>query len=206
MRQMWSYVDSASIRIGDDILEVKGGTQESRGFWVNGVATTDEETVKLANKYSVMIEYPSLKSSEFTIKLGGEETIVIKTWNAMVSVHFNHVSSGRFGKSVGMMGAFPTGSKLGRDGITNVDDFNKFGQEWQVLQTEPKLFHEVGDVPQPPSKCEIPTSADMRRRLNEVSMSVEDAKLACSRVDPAVFDMCVFDVTVSNDKDMVGAY
>ena len=29
MRQMWSYIDSASIRIGDDILEVKGGTQES---------------------------------------------------------------------------------------------------------------------------------------------------------------------------------
>jgi len=206
MHKMFSYVDGASVRIGDTILEVKGGRPEKRGFWVNGVATAEDETVKLSGKYPVVIEELGEKSRKSTIRLGGDETIEIQTWNAMVRVNFKNASSNKFDKSLGMMGAFSTGEKLARDGITEVHDFNKFVQEWQVLPTEPKLFHEVGGVPQSTASCDIPSSSDMRRRLGEVSITAEEAETACSQVEPALFDMCVFDIMVSNDKDLVGAY
>ena len=42
-----------------------------------------------------------------------------------------------------MMGRFETGEMIGRDGSTVFEDANAFGQEWQVLDTEPKLFVEL---------------------------------------------------------------
>jgi len=204
----FSYVDSVSVRIGDDTLEVKGGKEG--GFWINSEqgANIDnvEEAVVLSGKFPVAIEQLSEKSREFRINLGGDEAIVMKTWNALVRVSISNASSKNFGTSLGMMGAFSTGGKLGRDGITNIEDFNMFGQEWQVLQTEAKLFHEIGNAVQSPSRCEIPSSSDMRRRLREASVTVEEAKMACDRVGPAEFDLCMFDVMASNDKDLAGAY
>jgi len=211
MNQKFSYVDSASIRIGEDILEVKGGKQEeNRGFWINSVqGTGNEEMMKLSGKYSVRMEELSKKSRQFTINLGGkdkETKIVIKTWNAMVRVSFENATSEHFGASLGMMGAFLTGERVARDGVTSIDDVNSFGREWQVLPSESKLFHGVDDVPQSPTHCEIPSSADMRRRLGEINMPMKEAEVACARVDPSDFDLCVFDVMASNNKDFAGAY
>merc|ERR1719410_174579 len=105
------------------------------------------------------------------------------------------------------MGAFSTGEKLGRDGVTIFNDSDKFGQEWQVLPTESKLFHENGDeIVQAPAQCEIPSKSEMRRRLDDGLLTIEEAKMACSRTNPEDFDMCVFDVMVSNDKNFAGAY
>lgn len=204
MKSMFSYVDSASMRIGDDTLEVRGGKEG--GFWLNGEQGANiDTTVSLSGKFLVEIEDQSEKSRQFSINLGGNEAIVITTWNAMVRVSINQASSDHFGTSVGLMGAFSTGEKLGRDGMTNIDDFNLFGQEWQVLPTEAKLFHEIGGV-QSPSRCEIPSAFEMRRRLGNASITVEEAKMACSRVNPTEYEMCIFDVMASNDKDFAGAY
>jgi len=205
MQEKFSYVDGVSVRIGEDTLEVKGGADG--GFWMNGKQETNISLHRsLSDKFPVVIEQLSEKSQKFTIKLGGDEGIAIKTWNALVRVSINNASSEHFGTSFGMMGAFATGEKFGRDGITNIDDFNKFGQEWQVLATEAKLFHEDGNAVLSPSRCEIPSGSEMRRRLGEASMTAEEAKIACSRVEPAEFDLCVFDVMASNDKDLAGAY
>jgi hypothetical protein len=201
MVERFSYVDGASVRIGDDTLEVKGG--KNGGFWINGEQRAEEAV--LSGKFPVAIKKVNDKSSEVTIKLGGTEAIVITTWNAMVRVSISHASSEHFGTSVGMMGAFPAGEKLGRDGVI-IDDFDKFGQEWQVLTTEPKLFHEIANAVLSPARCEIPNRSEMRRRLGAASLTVEEAKMACSRVNPDEFDLCIFDVMASNDKDLAGAY
>ena len=83
-----------------------------------------------------------------------------------------------------------------------------FGQMWQVLPSEPMLFHNV-EGPQAPEKCHIPDAADARKRLRrrlKDSISEEDARLACSRVDPSDFDVCVFDVMATDDLEVPGAY
>lgn len=205
MRGMFSYVDSAAVRIGDDTLEVKGG--KDGGFWLNGEEGANiDSTVSLVSKFPLVIKKLSEKSRQFIINLGDEEAIVITTWNAMVRVSIKDASSENFGKSTGLMGTFYTGEKIGRDGITNIDDFIMFGQEWQVLPTEVKLFHEIGGAVQSPARCEIPSMSKMRRRLGDASVTVGEAEMACSRVDPAESELCIFDVIASNDKDLAGAY
>jgi hypothetical protein len=208
MNEKFSYVDSASVRIGDNTLEVRGGKED--GLWMNSEQVVDidndKEAFVLSDKFPVAIEKLSEKSKEVRINLGGAEAIVIRTWNKMVRVSISHATNENFGTSLGMMGAFSTGAKLGRDGITNIEDFNIFGQEWQVLPTEAKLFHEIGDAVQSPAQCEIPSSSQMRRRLSKASVTVEEAKIACDGVAPADLDLCMFDVMASNDKNLAGAY
>jgi hypothetical protein len=210
MFKMYSYVDSASVRIGNDTLEVKGGEKDI--IWMNGEQVVDiddnEDAIVLSSKFPVSIKKLSERSTEVRINLGGNEEIVIKTWGKMVRVSVSHASSENFGTSVGMMGAYSTGAKLGRDGITKIEDSNIFGQEWQVLPTEAKLFHEIGDTVQSPVSCEIPSSHEMRRRLLEATVTLEEAKMACDHwgVAPAEFDLCTFDIMATNDVDSAGAY
>merc|ERR1719491_2267566 len=88
MQERFSYVDGASVRIGDDTLEVKGG--EEGGYWINGERGADiyndEEVAVLSGKFTVAIKKVNDKSREVTINLGGNEATVITTWNAMVRV------------------------------------------------------------------------------------------------------------------------
>jgi hypothetical protein len=205
--RMWSYVSAAAVRIGRDTLEVAGGTKNN--YWVNGnkgdEVSQSTTLPTLMSGHAVQFKQVSSKSREFVIDLSDAIKVSIKTWNGYVSLKFDGASEETFGQSVGLLGAFPHGTKLSRDNSTVFEDLNAFGQEWQVLATEPKLFHNV-EGPQAPEKCEVPSSLQMRRRLGESLISKEDAQLACSRVNEDDFDLCVFDVMATNDREAVGAY
>merc|ERR1712183_1021877 len=125
-----------------------------------------------------------------------------KTWKDMVRVDMvvNHEKE-TFKGSLGLMGSYPEGTMLGRDGKTPYADLSKFGQEWQALSSESKLFRVV-DGPQYPSKCVLPTKEVMRRRLGRSNISREEAEIAClhSAVNEEEFDLCVFDVMAIGDK------
>jgi len=139
------------------------------------------------------------------INLGEEEKIVIGTWNVFVRIQFEHAKSKHFESSSGLMGSFSGSIKLARDNKTVLEDFNVFGQAWQVLRSEPKLFHTIKG-PQHPHKCDIPSDIEMRRRLAESDLTLKEAKKACKNVNNDVFDLCVFDLMATNDVSMVGAY
>merc|ERR1711862_1024796 len=101
-----------------------------------------------------------------------------------------------------------TGKTLGRDGSTAMDDFTEFGDEWQVLPSEPRLFHEF-ENPQFPELCIKPEDprGERRRRLAESSISIEQAEAACkSLADPLSIKDCVYDILATQDLDMVGAF
>eukprot|EP00980_Cylindrotheca_fusiformis_P024842 scaffold12584_cov58-Cylindrotheca_fusiformis.AAC.1 len=77
-----------------------------------------------------------------------------------------------------MLGNFSTGQTLARDGITAMDDFTLFGQEWQVLPSENMMFHEIAE-PQFPKKCIEPDDPrGQRRRLDENAVQEEEAEKA----------------------------
>jgi len=114
------------------------------------------------------------------------------------------------------MGSFPTGIKMGRDGTTEMQNVNDFGQEWQVgrggggsdddTDSDPRLFHNF-EGPQFPSHCELPSTSALRRRLAQSEISREQAEIACSSVDNKEnFDLCVFDVMATSDEGAVEAY
>jgi len=210
---IWSYISSAAIRIGNDTLEIVGGRGDTK-FWINGVpgenseisnANDETELTSTISGYPIIFKQINKKQREFVVKLGKGDKIVFNTWNTFVGVHIRKANKEHFQKSVGLMGSFPEGLKLARDNTSIIDDLDVFGQEWQVLASEPKLFHNI-EGPQHPIGCEIPTNMEMRRRLGESTVTIEEAKKACANVNADVTDLCVFDIMATGDESMVGAY
>jgi len=198
--KMWSYVSSAVFRIGDHVLEVTGAGDEAK-YWVDGVENPEE--LGDLSGYSISFEHVQKKQYKFVVTLD-IGSVVIETFKDMVRVDFHDVAEKDFGKSLGLLGTFRKGERVGRDKMP-IEDIYEFGQEWQVLASEDMLFHNV-DGPQAPKKCINPVAKSGRRRLEEFSISQEDAKTACARVSPSDFDMCVFDVLATNDLEIPGAY
>jgi hypothetical protein len=278
LRRDMSYISSAALKIGSDLLEV-----ESQGvYYLNGelgaelpdafsgfafsythttdkhptdkqqlvfevekfshTHATDKEDVfemddfsRSASSYSLDKEHvfkvddfsrfassntqsteatestqPTDKQHVFEVYLGGRERIKIKTYKDFVSVLIEQGKSEHFLHSVGLMGDFRNGDKIARDVKTVLDDANAFGQEWQVLDTEPSLFHALR-LPQHPQKCIMPTPAQvsqLRRRLAETSSADElAAEKVCAHWGEGKDD-CIFDVLTTGDLEMavMGAY
>jgi hypothetical protein len=204
MRRDMSYISSAALRIGTDILEV-----ESQGlYYLNGVAGADLPSE--FGGFEILHTQPTDKQHIFEVHFGGRERIKIKTYKDFVSVLVEEGEGKHFSKSVGLMGDFAVGHMIARDGKTIIDDANTFGQEWQVLDSEPKLFQTVR-FPQHPQVCTMPTPAQgtsqLRRRLSESSVDELAAEKACEHWGEGKDD-CVFDVLTTGDLDMavVGAY
>lgn len=223
--KQWSYVSTAVISIGVETFEVSG-LHDGDTYWLNGINGENTHNNKGNEKEELSIagypiEYRKVHAyvREYVIKLRTEESIVIKTWKDFVRVDF--VGAAReedFKGSYGLMGAFPTGKKIGRDLTTEIQNVNEFGQEWQVGRAagrisdddnaypDPQLFHEI-EGPQFPSRCILPTTTALRRRLAKSEVSREQAETACSHiVDQTEFDLCVFDVIVTDDQDSANAY
>lgn len=203
----WSYIDTAVLNIGGETLEVRGG-ENTNEFWVNGVqGNAGLENGMLPETIAGFpISFDWLKGDRrrFIVDLGNGEQVSFKTFKYFVRVNVLAKSEENFKSSVGLMGTYPEGKKVGRDLVSEVKDYDEFGQEWQVLPGEPMLFHNVEGA-QAPMKCEMPIMST-QRRLAESTISLEEAEIACSRVNEDDRDACIFDVLATEDKDMAGAY
>lgn len=220
--KQWSYISTAVIRIGVETFEVSG-RKDGDTYWINGIegnssGDTDDVLWEKGNNiagYPITFRKIHSTQREYVIDLGNHnEKIVFKTWKDFVRIDVVNPRDEDFTGSVGLMGSYPNGDMAGRDlknlslKKTNngVKDWNTFGQEWQVLSSDPKLFHSM-DGPQHPTRCELPTKASLRRRLSESEISREQAELACySIVNEEERDLCIFDVMATNDKSTVNAY
>jgi len=209
--RFWSYIRSAAIRIGDDILEVRGsGDNDSAfNFWHNFQYQKEMKTI---GGFPITINKSTARymKHRFTIDLDSKypgQKIQITTWKEFVAVDFKNASAEAFGKSVGMLGDFMTGHTLSRDGRV-LHDFHEYGDEWQVHPTDDMLFHNV-EKPQFPTKCMMPEDprGQRRRRLDESSVTEEQAEAACaSLTDPLDRKDCVYDILATQDTTMAGAY
>merc|ERR1712238_435619 len=168
-------------------------------YIINGnVHQGNNDDLMMLSGYPIIYSKKNKKQQTFRLNLGNLEAIVIKTWNSFVSEHFED--------STGLMGSFPDGVLLARDNLTIIDDANRFGQEWQVMETEKRLLHQVQGPQQPLKKCEIPSNLDMRRRLGEKTITEEKAKTACNGVEANSIDLCIFDVMATCNLSTAGAY
>lgn len=96
---------------------------------------------------------------------------------------------------------------MARDGVRLLEDPIEFGKEWQVLDSEPMLFHVLGEGVHHPDECEMPAAGSKKpRRLGESLMTEEEAIVACADVNEEDKVSCIYDVLVTNDKGMVGAW
>jgi len=207
----WSYIKNAAIRIGTEILELEGSADPSKGFrfWYNfekGTELNDFAGFPVTFKSRSYSNYKSGLEIDLDSMYPGVK-IVLATWKEFVRVDFKNPTEASFGNSVGLLGDFYTGKTLARDG-TVLDDFNTYGNDWQVLPTENMLFHIVED-PQFPKKCIEPEDpqGERRRRLDESSVTEEKAEAACASIaDELDRKDCVYDIVATQDLEMVGAY
>jgi hypothetical protein len=200
-RYEYSFVESAAVKIGDDVLEVG----EYGNYFFNGVESADLKGAKFADKYAVEYTQVDEKTHIFNITLGGrdDEVLMVKSFKDLVSVKVIAAYADVWGDSVGMLGNYHTGALLARDGKTVIVDHDEFGMEWQVTADEPKLFQSAGVE----GKCIMPSksAAVERRRLGGAGISEEAARDACSAVDHVHFENCVYDVMATNDLEAAHA-
>merc|ERR1712087_418342 len=209
--RFWSYIKNAAVRIGNDILEVEGSAEPSNTenrYWINfeyqgelkevggfPVSVKIQSPIKRVYEIDLDKQYPGMK-------------IVMSTYKEFIRVRIDGGDADSLGNTVGLLGDFNTGKTLARDGATVLDDFSELGNEWQVMPSEPKLFHEI-DHPQFPEKCIEPEDprGERRRRLAENTVTEEAAEAACARLtDAADRKDCVYDILATQDMGMVGAY
>ena len=193
---MYSYIESAAVKIGDDVLEVSSfGTYALNGVesaWMPGTLSG----------YEVQYYNPSKNVHVFQIIIQDDEKIVLRSFKDLVSVMIEKASPANFGSSVGLMGKFPDGTKVGRDGVTVFDNMNEFGQEWMVQpELEGSLFRTVR-APQYPEKCVLPDATKTGRRLGGSVISRETAEKACGHWKETTRAMCVSDVLAMNDLEV----
>jgi len=208
----WSYIQSVAIRIGSEVLEVEGSDDPSKEFryWYNfqyqdSIETLGGFPVTFLDR-SKFSHYKAGLDIDLSSVFPGEK-ISIATWKEFVRIDVKNASEASFGKSVGMLGEFSTGKTLARDG-SEMNDFWQFGQDWQVLPSEPMLFHKTA-VPQFPKKCIQPEDpqGQRRRRLEESTVTMEQAESICASLkDELDRKDCVYDILATQDLEIVGAF
>jgi len=206
--RFWSYIQSAVIRIGSDVLEIQGkpGRLEADvHYWINYEYQGELEefsgfpvtVVPLRTRIDIDLSsvYPGQKIS-------------LSAFKEFVKISFGNASKEAFGNTVGILGNFTTGETLSRDGVTVLNDFTDLGEEWQVTPADTHLFR-LSSFPQFPEPCIEPDDprGDRMRRLGESSITEEQAEAACAGLkDELDRKDCVYDILATQDMDMAGAY
>ena len=207
----WSYVESAAIQIGNETLEVRGGLGSS-DYWINGKKGPKNIESRVLHEsiagHKIRFRVLSDITFQYKVFLNGEsggraEAIVLRSVKDWMKIDLQHHSKKNFGTSMGLLGTYETGKKMGRNGITEIGSTDAFGLEWQVRKEEPMLFHDI-QGPQYPEQCTMP--AVSQRRLGEQTVGKEVALKACSHVEANDLKDCIFDVMASGDPDMAAVY
>jgi hypothetical protein len=196
IRMDYSFIESAALKIGDDVLEVSSWGQ----YYVNGVEGA--EMPATISGFPVTHNAPTKKIHIFEVEVSRGEKIVLKTFKDMVSVKMENADGIRYLKSGGMMGDYNSGRMVARDGKTIISSPDVLASEWQIRQNEPMLFNTVKG-PQHPEKCILPDpTAKQGRRLGE-SLAITAAEEACANAENKAG--CVHDVLATGDLDLASA-
>ena len=210
----YSYISGAAAKIGTDILEVT----EDGTLYKNGqVLALDEDSAETSfDGYSLTKKFKGSKKRiiEYTLDLGYRKNVQIRsnTNSRMLFVDVN----GAFVDGEGLLGAAPEGMPqtqplLSRDGSTDLTGhWNTYGEDWQVNDTDPKLFIDTERHPQYPDGCMYHGDSNKkqkvrRRRLFEDQQIVtaEEAKGACAHLkDEDMRQFCVDDVLATGDVEL----
>ena len=132
----WSYVSSAALKIGQDVLEI---SNTEFPHFVNGL-----ESPILPTLFACFGLMEKRNKNHTTVKINFKKigTISFHVFETIVGVSIDGAREEDFNDAVGLMGLFATGALLGRDGATVFKDVHLFGLDWQVIDTKTMLFHE----------------------------------------------------------------
>ena len=208
IRYNYSFIESAVIKIGDSILEIAGWGDHI----LDGIGGVQMPVMMGEDIPVSYFAHKNQKTHIYEIDVSSvsglpDQRIVIKSFKDWVSINLDRTQAVDFKGSVGMLGEFPSGRMLARDGATTMDqDFNVFGQEWQVLLEDESLFQNTVRAPQHPQQCVLPTpdSTETIRRLSAGMVTEELAIQACAH-QSSHQEFCVHDVMATGDLELADA-
>ena len=154
------------------------------------------------------------KEAKIYLQNSGKEILSLSTYYDFVKVDLNtQGSADHYKGSNGLLGRFPDGKRVARDGKTFIEDVNAYGEEWQVTPSEPKLFHSYDEdwVIPAGQTCAMPvmteTQTNLRKRRLANGIPMEDAKEACAHLESAdEIKACIFDVIATQDTNMASVW
>lgn len=205
IRHDWSFIATAAIKIGEEVLEVGGHA----AYAMNGIVG---EELKKNTDLQDLAGYPvkyfnyGTRRHKFQIDLGDKQKLLVKIYNEFLAVGIEEAEEADFGDAVGMMGHFHTGEHIGRDGHI-IQDNKEFGFDWQVREADAMLFREA-QGPQYPTSCRMPSPKAIKRRkrrLGESMISYQQAEEACASWDEESREACIYDVLATGDLKMAQA-
>ncbi len=228
----YSYISGAAMRIDSDVLEVKDdGSMTINGERVLAPDLGDDDNLAIYT----LAGYPIKKSRKGTSKKIVVYRVILEqndhryieirvnTKNGLI---FVDVAGNLSTDSVGLLGTPGNHALLARDGKTDLTGFwNAYGEEWQVVKGEPKLFEDQDRLPQHPLGCmyearqqkspvrsRLRGLSEQRRHLMEENLKYEEenspvtfhaAERACVRATTGKKrQFCIDDVMATNDLDL----
>jgi hypothetical protein len=199
----FSYIESAAVRVGEHVLQV-----DRRSFRLDGVKFHDDDlpmtfgddgkTYKFELYNLDKRESGTTKRRQYRLSLDEESAIEFKFYKEFMT--FDVVGHPDFTDAAGLLGTYPSGDMLSREGRP-IEDFGDFGFEWQVGLTDPILFAKVRSPQLPLERCYLPTAARPSRRQlrGENQKLFAAAQSACSSQVGNDFGLCVDDVMMTGD-------
>jgi hypothetical protein len=220
----YSLISAAAVQMGNTVLEVSAD-EDGGSLLVDGSrrAFTNGDVLSFAAGYTLERSTKGKHGliTVFDLNLGGERRISIRC-NTKSMMLFVDVT-GYFEDSEGLLGA-PVGGSEGLGSRPNAaghrfdmtGNWNSYGEEWQVLDTEPNLFQEKR-FPQYPEGCVYESTTAfkdnkrmLRRRLlldsvDEAALEI-DARKACAKSvgeeDTIMSQFCFNDVMATGDLEL----
>jgi hypothetical protein len=215
IREWWSQIESAAMRIGDVTLQM-----DADKFFVNGKEYSDADLPLQTAEFYIENagDHAATKQLRGAAHLRGAATDVLKTYhvtfNDKSTVVFRilkdfmnvEVSGHRedFEQSLGLMGNFDTGKPHDRSNA-RMFDLHEFAMEWQVDPAkDPVLFLEAKGPQLPAQKCRMPDPTQIARRgrrLQKDNKMYDAALTACAGKGDET-DACMSDVLATGDLAM----
>jgi hypothetical protein len=220
IRDHWSFIRSMAIRVGDQTFEIEKKDGPGMNFYYNGKAVG--QPISTLAGYQVLKaevvdkEWCGKRCSMFEvyrIDFKGHGHLEFHGWtNPILHMDLSSETLCTSGPcnisalgngfpfyhgSVGLVGNYQVSGFVARNG-TLLESANVFGQNWQVLDTEPMLFHKERH-PQYPEPCIMPKRS-ARRITNQEIRNM--AQTVCSHLSDSLLDMCIFDVEATGDEIM----
>jgi len=218
----YSVIEAVALRVGESVLEMEMGNNGM--FWINGQElTNDDLPVEIEGSYMLNLGQVIKQNSGTMYELDIDGIVVeLRSMKSLMAVSFSGMDASFMEGTGGLVGTFPSGKLLGRDGVTVFKPDgelatirghlqpvnNAMGIEWQVRDTDPQLFREIRE-PAWPNQCIFPTGKkDQRRQLTSASIDFDAALRACAEThdeDTEEFELCVMDVLSMGDLEVAYA-
>lgn len=190
----FSYIEGASLRLGEDIVEV-----HRNYFFLNGVKYISDELPIQFGQYSIDLKNSGDSKRTYVVDLACGASMSFRFYKHFMTMQID--GHHEFSDAVGLLGTYPTGKMIDRNGRT-LENFIDSGFAWQVNESDPKLFVTQREPQLPHERCRlpaIPTSAARRLRAADPELTRQAERVCAHLQDVNDFGLCISDVVQTGD-------